>query len=80
MFTEKLPIVDCHDFIDPGNLKENVLRLAKIHEKDGKTDEAAKIMQELQVSCSSCISDGIISSGYLAVHIVISTTLEHLFV
>ena len=25
-------------------------RLAKIHEKDGKVEEAAKIMQELQVS------------------------------
>ena len=29
---------------------KNVLRLAKIHEKDGKVEEAAKIMQELQVS------------------------------
>ena len=25
-------------------------RLAKIHEKDGKVEEAAKIMQELQVT------------------------------
>ena len=36
-------------------LKRNVFRLAKIHEKDGKTEEAAKIMQELQVFFQSAL-------------------------
>ena len=31
-------------------------RLAKIHEKDGKVEEAAKIMQELQVIHNTAIS------------------------
>ena len=31
-------------------------RLAKIHEKDGKVEEAAKIMQELQVIHNTDIS------------------------
>ena len=31
-------------------------RLAKIHEKDGKVEEAAKIMQELQVIHNTDVS------------------------
>ena len=40
----------CGMFITLAIWKTNIFRLAKIHEKDGKVEEAAKIMQELQVS------------------------------